>query len=1084
MPRRGATRHQGIWHEACECLDGPMATLSAPSVGAFSIVHNTVPGRARFHVEGLHRSPQLKTILERGLVGKNGIRSVSASPWTGNVLIFCDPNQDLTELMSAALESVALSLALDDPPEPGSKPPSASLCAGGLLSLGKEIFSWLTGTMKGTAVERPGERHLTRSLQPSTIQRSDSRPWHTLDVSQVTQFWGTSLSEGLSSPVARHRLDEYGPNVLAAYQGRSPFAIFADQFKSLPVLLLLGSAVLSIFTGGIGDAVVISLVVVLNASVGFATEAQAERTIALLLDFAEPIVPVIRDGVILQIHGEEVVPGDLLILSRGSQVAADARIVAANWLTVDESVLTGESMPVEKSVGVLGEEFLPLVQRSNMVFRGTVVTGGSGMALAIATGPATEIGQVQRLIAQSSRPETPMERQLGKLSNQLVGVTGIVAGSVLLVGLLRGFSFVQMLNSGISLAVAAVPEGLPVVATTALANAVHAMLARNVLVRRLDAIEALGAAQVVGLDKTGTLTLNRMSVRWVFAGMRRYLPDGNGSLTAENSELSAEAPELSRFIEVCALCNEAEAEQENGTWRINGSPTEAALIEMAFKHGHDVPAIRKQYPLLKREERGERRNYVSTWHQAGENRTLIAVKGSPGEVLALCRFYAEDGRISRLAKRQRDIIETENSRMADSALRVLGVAYFETALGPDNDLSHDLTWLGLVGMADPLREGLPEFIRTLRGAGIRPLMITGDQTPTARAVARSLSLNGDGTSTGEGELRVMDAASLEPLSADQLREAVWQADIFSRVNPTEKLRIVQALQKRGLIVAMTGDGINDGPALRAADIGITLGKSGTQVAREVADVVLRDDNIHTLIPAIRDGRRIHENIRKAIHYISATNMSEVLLMFLSLAGGMGQPLTARQLLWINVLTDVFPELALATQPAESDVMQRPPLDPAKAVITRADVPRLARQCGIITAAAFGCYGYGIMRYGIGPQASTIAFLGLAGAQLLHAFSARSEIHPVLGPNALPPNRFLMGSVWGAVGGLVASQFVPGLRTLLGTTPIGLADYLVCAAAAAGSLFLNELCKASLPLPAPKALPAPKQPLMEPATQAA
>ena len=361
------------------------------------------------------------------------------------------------------------------------------------------------------------------------------------------------------------------------------------------------------------------------------------------------------------------------------------------------------------------------------------------------------------------------------------------------------------------------------------------------------------------------------------------------------------------------------------------------------------------------------------------------------------------------------------------------------------------------------------FVHTLRDAGIRPVMITGDQTPTAEAIGRTLGLN------TQSALRVMDATELEGLAPAQLPAAVSGVDIFSRVNPTHKLRIVQALQNDGTVVAMTGDGINDGPALKAADIGITLGQSGTQVAREVADVVLRDDNIHTLIPAIRDGRRIHENIRTAIHYISATNMTEVLLMSLSLAAGMGQPLSARQLLWINVLTDVFPELAMAMQSAESDVMRRPPRDPNAAVIGTADIPRLSRQTGIITAAAFGCYACGIMRYGIGPQASTVAFLGLAASQLLHAFSARSETHSLFERNALAPSRFLTASVWGALGSLVLGQFVPGLRGLLGTVAIGPADYLVCAAAAGGSLLLNEMCKGGVRQAAPKALPAPATP---------
>jgi Ca2+-transporting ATPase len=994
---------------------------------------------------------------------------VSASTLTGNVLIFYDPRKEFGELLAEALEVLAAA------PETGPAPAGVAFVPAGPFSFVKDLWAWLSEETRAaiSGVKRP---QASIAARPSRFQGAPVRPWHALDVSQVASLWETSPSNGLSSAGARQRLVEYGPNALPSYKQRSPLAIFAAQFHSLPVYLLLGSALVSIFTGGVGDAIVISVVVMLNASLGFATEAQAERTIARMLDLAEPFAAVIRDGAVVNVHGDEVVPGDLLVLTRGSQVVADARILEANWLTMDESALTGESMPVEKSLAHIPEEVAPLVARSNMVFRGTVVTGGSGLAFAVATGASTEIGNVQRLIAEAVRPQTPLERQLGNLGNQLVWVTGAVAASVLAVGLLRGFSFFQMANSAISLAVAAVPEGLPVVATTALASAVHAVLAQNVLVRRLDAIEALGAAQVVGLDKTGTLTLNRMAVHRVFAGMRRYLPGANGSLVNGDGPPSA-GPELERFLEICVLCNEAGIELENGSWSVNGSPTESALIQMALQAGKDVQELRQRYPLLRTEVRTEHRNYMVTWHGAGANRTLIAVKGNPREVLDLCQFFAEDGRISSLTKHQRKTIEAENRRMADSALRVLGVACGESA--PDGlNAPSGLTWLGLAGMADPLREDLPQFIQALRAAGIRPLMITGDQTATAQAVARSLGLN------NEFPVRVMDAASLERLTPAELADAITGPDIFSRVTPSHKLQIVQALQKHGLVVAMTGDGVNDGPALRAADIGITLGKSGTQVAREVADIVLRDDNIHTLIPAIRDGRRIYDNIRRATHYISATNMSEVSLMFLSLALGMGQPLTARQLLWINVFTDVFPELAMATQAAEGDLMRRPPQDPNAAIVSKADLPRLGRQCGIITAASFGCYAWGVARYGIGAQASTVAFLGLATAQLLHAISARSETQSMFERGNLPPNRFLAASVWGALGGVIGAQFVPGLRGLLGTAAVGFMDLLVCAGFGGGSLLVNELWKHAGPVGAQKALPVPAEGSLQPVANAA
>lgn len=605
-----------------------MTSVSGVSSGKVSVLH-AMPGRVRIRIDALYRCVELKAKLESSALRNDGIRSIAANVLTASVLVCYDPRENLEQALAPVLKAAGCAGAMTV-----AAPASRPAFTVSLGSLGKSlagVFKGIRGWFAGSA-EKP-----ETTIEPRAMPGSLTRPWHTLEARKVAEFWETSFEKGLASAMARQRLAEYGPNTLPCYKGRSPLAMIADQFKSLPVLLLLGSAALSIFTGGIGDAVVITLVVILNASIGFATESQAERTIAALLDSAEPTAAVIRDGALTQIRGRDVVPGDLLVLVRGCQVAADARVLDADWLTVDESALTGESMPVEKSVLEIADERVPLAQRSNMVFCGTVVTGGSGLAIAAATGASTEIGGVQRLIAESQRPATPLERQLGRLSNQLVWVTGAVAGGVLAIGLLRGFSFLQMLNGAISLAVAAVPEGLPVVATTALASTVHAMLRHNVLVRRLDAIEALGAAECVCLDKTGTLTVNRMSVRWVFAGVQRYTADGTGDLTAADSELSEPGSEFRNLMEVCALCSEAEIVSQNGSSAITGSPTEVALIEMALRGGVDVSSIRQRRPLLKTEHRAEDRNYMSTWHDAGGSRGLLAVKGSPGEVLALCR---------------------------------------------------------------------------------------------------------------------------------------------------------------------------------------------------------------------------------------------------------------------------------------------------------------------------------------------------------------------------------------------------------------------------------------------------------------
>ncbi len=940
---------------------------------------------------GLRRRPDLKRALETHLAGRQGIRNVSANTLTSTVLVYFDPDRQIPEVI-------------------------------GLIEV------------------------VIRSAELEPPQEQVDCPWHAARAADVVEFWRTSQTRGLTPSVAAQRLAEYGPNLLPQRNGRSGLSIFLDQFKSLPAVLLLGSAALAVATGGIADAVVISAVVILNASIGAYTEAQAERTVSSLLDLAEPVAVVLRDGRVVQIRAEEVVPGDVLVLTRGGQVPADARLIAADNLTVDESTLTGESMPVEKLTRALPEHDLPLGERVDMVYRGSAITGGSGAAVVVATGMHTEIGGVQEMIASNTQRETPMQRQLRVLGGHMVWWTGGIAAAALGLGMLRGYSLLEMLRSAIALAVAAVPEGLPTVATVALAGSVKSMMRHKVLVRRLEAIETLGTVEVVCFDKTGTLTLNQMSVVAVSAGKSRYEVSG-GTFFSDGRPVQLSAhPELLNLLEICSLCSEAEVERVNGSVAISGSPTETALVRMAANSGLDVQDLRRRYPLRTINQRTEQQNYMSTTHDAGDGRRLVAVKGSPAEVLALCDRIANGG-FHPLADAERRLVQAENDRMAGAALRVLGVASRE-------DGQRGLVWLGLIGIADPPREGLRELMRDFRRAGIRPVMVTGDQRATARAVGHALELNGN------RHLEVFDSTRLDDLESEELSECVSGAQIFSRVNPAQKLKIVRALQDTGAVVAMTGDGINDGPALKAADVGIALGQAGTRVAREVADVILTEDHIQNLLPAIRDGRRVHDNIRKAIHYIAATNTSEVLLVLGSLAAGTGQPLTARQLLWINLISDVFPEIALAVGPAEPGIMRRPPADAWQPVIGKPEVRRLGTQAVVMSGAAMASYLYGISRYGAGARAGSMAFLTLTAAQLLHGLSARSEFASVFNRRSVPPNHMLSVALLGGFAALLLSQF--GLASVLGTQRVGLADALVCGGASLASFLTVEGMKGRAP----------------------
>ncbi len=1002
-----------------------------------------ISGRARLEVVGLRGNDRLKAQLE-GIDPEKGIRSISASEITGNILVFYDPDRELPEIVGY------LEIVIQQPPPPRPKPrkePEPER-PGGFFGFLRDLFGFGFGTSRsdGPPALTPAvtRRHTAPLLgrAPETLPKG----WHEHSARETAVFWRTTAEAGLTTAEAETRLNRYGANVLSPLDPRSALSMLAEQFTSLPVLLLIGSAALSLATGGIADAIIIGAVIVLNAGIGFATEFHAERTIQSLLELSEPEATVIRDGAVQIVSGDDVVPGDMLVLRRGEPVVADARLAACTRLTVDEAALTGESMPLEKRPETLAVRQVALADRRNMVYRGTVVTGGQGLAIVVATGRHTEIGKIQSLLAGSVQPETPLQRQMRGLGTQLTWLVSGITAAMFGIGLLRGFSVLEMVRSAVSLAIATVPEGLPTVATVCLANGMRSLLQDNVLARRLAAIEALGGVRVLCFDKTGTLTWNRMSAVAVFVGMRQHTVTGITFLEGDRPIAAAAHAELSKLLEVCALCSEATVELQAGEWMVEGSPTETAMVRMALNGGVDVAGLRHRFPLLRFEHRTEKQAHMTTLHRLPDGRALMALKGSPAEVLQLCDWHAKDGRVHKLGEGERAEILAANAKMASGGLRVLGTACLEVesaSRGP-----HRFVWLGLVGLADPPRLGMKEVIADLHRAGVRPLMLTGDQAATAEALAETLGLNG-----GERAIAV-HATDFDSLDEGEAAALSRTATVFSRVTPSHKLQIVRALQSDGATVAMTGDGVNDAPALKAADVGIALGQSGTRVARGVADLLLMDDNIASLLPAIREGRTVGENLRKAVHYIAATNASEMLVMFTAITAGLGQPFNPRQLLWINLITDVFPELALAVEPADPDIMSRPPRDSSQPIIGRPDYARLGKQSVIMSASAMSAYVYGLVRYGGGVHASTMAFLSLTSAQLLHGLSARSENRGA----ALAPNPAMRNGLLAGFGLLLASQFIPGLTSLLGATRIGATDALVCAGAAVASFLANEAVK--------------------------
>lgn len=1013
------------------------------------IVHDAVRGRARLRVPGLYRCDALKMHLESRLSRESAITFCSASSTTGNILLRFPADCSVASVVSLVTACVAKYTALN----PGNPVARAVTAPKGdhrpAVLFGKE--------------DRLRRRKLRRLVVRAEEQSRE--PWHLMETEHVLSRFAVSPTEGLSPELAARNFRKYGPNLLPESVPRSGFSIFIDQFRSLPVYLLGFSAALSAVSGGIADAVAILAVVGINAVIGYVTESKAEMTIHSLKRLVRPSAHVIRGGMVREVRAEEVVPGDIIALKPGSYIIADSRIVESSRLSIDESALTGESLPVSKIPQALLKRDLPLADRTNMAYMGTLVTGGQGTAVVVGTGRYTELGKVQDLVGEARPPKTPMENQLDFIGTRLVYLSAGVCGLVFLAGMVRGYGFLQMLRSSVSLAVASIPEGLPAVATTILALGIREMKKHKVLIRRLDAVETLGAVQTICLDKTGTLTQNRMAVVAVHAGMR-HLTVADGLVNQSGRRVDPLASqELLRLLYVCVLCSETDIVRKEGEYLLNGSSTENALVHMAITAGVDVFEIRRACPLVRVVHRSEARNYMLTMHgpltgdvfpsaiARAEPRWLIALKGSPLEVLSMCDYAIRDGMELPLTEEERFAIGLANERMAGESLRVLGLAYAIIGAEENGSLrEHGFVWLGLVGMADPIRPGVKELMGVFHRAGVDTLMITGDQVPTAYAVGRELSLSNG------APLEVFDSTNLQEMDPELLNIFTRKVHVFARVSPAQKLQIVQALQRGGRIVAMTGDGINDSPALKAADIGIAMGGTGTDVAREVADVVLEDDRLETMIIAISHGRTVYDNIRKSVRYLLSTNLTEIMVMFSAIVLGIGQPFTTMQLLWINLISDIFPGLALALEKPEPDVLQRPPRNPAESIISNEDLRRIGREGAVISAFALAAYGWGFLRYGAGPRASTIAFLGLTGAQLQHAVYCRSEVSGIFGGRPLPPNPYLKWALGGSFALQTLVMVVPGMRGLLGIVPLALTDHLVIGGTAFAPYIVNEALK--------------------------
>ncbi|QRM32542.1 cation-transporting P-type ATPase [Microvirga sp. VF16] len=976
--------------EALVAADRNEAPGQQPAPVVIEPLHTAVPGRARLRIGGLQGSEPLQHLLEHGFTVAPDVLSATASSLTGNLIVQYDPAVPL-----------------------------------------QTIIDFASGLLRGEIA--PPEDDVSQGVQPAA--------WHEWALEQVLSVLGSSQDAGLTDTEVNDRLASNGPNALPRLAGRSDLGIFVSQFESLPVALLAGAAIVSVATGGLLEAAAILGVVAVNGAIGYQTESRSERTIQNLSLPGAQTARVVRDGEARAVPAETLVPGDLIRLSRGSVVPADARLVSARDLMVSEATLTGESLPAAKSAeGIAGASVL-LAERTNMVYRGTIVTGGSGTAIVVATGSQTEVGRIQRLVGTTISPETPIQRQLDDLGRTLVWATMAAGGVLFGIGWLRGFALFQMARSALSLTIAAVPEGLPMVATTTLALGVEDMRKHGILARRLDAVETLASVQMICFDKTGTLTLNQMSVTAMALGEHVYRTRNGGLVGQDNAEVSpGDDLRLKSMLRVACLCSDTEIEDSNGQLVLNGSGTENALVRAALDHGVDARALRQEFPRLSVQHRSEAYRFMATTHASGD-KVLLAVKGSPLEVLARCRWEARPagGQQELTATRLLDI-EHLNLSMAQQGLRVLGFAHGEPGSSySDQGFAgiEDLTWLGLMGLADPVRPKVSELIATLHQAGLRTVMLTGDQGATARAVAEQIGLN------DREDIKVLDAGDLERLDAAGLARAAQETHAFTRMSPAQKLQIVHALQSSGIAIAMVGDGVNDGPALRAANIGIALRQDGSAAARDVADIFLDTDDLNSLALAIERSRTIHTNIRKAIYYLLSTNSSEILLMLMATALGSSGALAPMQLLWINLISDVLPGIGLALEPAHANVMDRPPEVASRSIVRREDLGRLSAQATLLAAGSMAAGALGVVRYGLdSPQARAMTFDSLVMAQLLHALTCRSSSGSIFGSGQLPPNPTLSKILVGSAVAQSAVMLLPGVRSLMGLAPLGLGDRLV------------------------------------------
>ncbi|MGI9330806.1 MAG: cation-translocating P-type ATPase, partial [Gammaproteobacteria bacterium] len=760
-----------------------------------------------------------------------------------------------------------------------------------------------------------------------------STQWFSQTTENVVETLQSNAEQGLAAKDAAERLHRYGPNELVEAETISWLGLFLVQFKNPLLLILIGGAGISLYADHAVDAIAIAVIVLLNALIGFIQEFKAQKSMAALKDMAAPEAAVRRENKWLDVPALELVPGDIVRLNTGDIVPADVRILEASTLQIDEAALTGESEPVDKGTDAIAAESVALGDRVNLGFMSTLVTAGNGLAVVTGTGMDTEVGRIADLLSTAKEPKTPLQRRIDRLSHVLIGAALAIVAAIIGLGIYQGVSVLEMLNTGISLSVAAIPEGLPTVVTIVLTMGSQRMARGNALARQLDSVETLGSTSVICSDKTGTLTQNQMQVMALWAGGKRWDVTGQGFdpagafITADGEESEAKTDDdLRQMLMISAACNDAELLQEDGRYRVRGNPTEGSLLVAAAKGGISRDRLQQRgYEVVRRFPFDSTRKLMSMIIKTPEGEHLLIAKGAPDVLLSRSVRVRRNGEEVPLDAEARASVEAAVAEFAGAALRTLAIAYHEVDPGQiDNDVGQheaDFVLLGVHGIMDPPRAEVINAVAECWSAGVRTVMITGDHAATAQAIAETI-----GIKRSAADL-VMTGAEVDALSEAQLKAVAPQCAVFARVTPEHKLRIVKAFQANGEVVAMTGDGVNDAPALRSADIGVAMGIAGTSVAKDSAALILMDDNFSTIVSAVKEGRRIYDNILKFIRQALTANVAEVsaiLFAFLAMGDDPLLPVTALMILWINLVSDGIPALALGVEPAESDLMDRQP----------------------------------------------------------------------------------------------------------------------------------------------------------------